>query len=72
MKLQSSSLYTNHNLVIILDNASIHRTFIVKETIKSVIGNYIFLPPQSPFLNAAERMIAVIKNKMRKVVREQR
>ena len=51
---------------IVLDNASLHKS---KDTIKFIRKNSIKLisiPPYSPQLNAAEKMIALIKSKLRK------
>lgn len=48
--------------VIIMDNASIHKSTEVKELIESKNAKLIYQPPYSPFLNKIENYWAFIKN----------
>jgi hypothetical protein len=49
--------FKDKNYVIIFDNASIHRTDIVKEVFRTYTQhNYTFTPPHSPHLNPIEAL----------------
>ena len=52
--------------IIIMDNASFHKSARTKELIKSAGCSLIFLPPYSPDFNPIEQQWAVIKAKFRK------
>jgi transposase len=47
--------------VVIMDNASIHKSTEVKELIESVGAKLIYQPPYSPFLNKIEHYWAFMK-----------
>jgi len=52
-------------LVVVLDNASLHRSHVVQEALPALAGRGIrlyHLPPYSPELNAVESLFGVIKS----------
>ena len=55
--------FNGHNpkSVVVLDNASIHHTAAVEETIRSVGAIVRFLPPYSPDMNPLEEVFAEVK-----------
>ncbi|GAK64096.1 transposase [Moesziomyces antarcticus] len=55
-----------HRRQIILDNATIHKTADVRQVFQESIHECVFLPPYSPFLNAAEWHFALIKPRLSK------
>lgn len=56
-----------HNMYIVMDNASIHKTQAVLDAIIKNHGHTaLFLPPYSPFLNPIEECWAKIKAEVRK------
>jgi transposase len=50
---------------ILLDNASIHKSYLVRDLIKKLNLNYNFLPPYSPDLNPIELYFNSIKKVFR-------
>ena len=52
--------------VVILDNASFHKSVETIELIESVWAKILFLPPYSPDLNPIEQYWAVLKAYVRK------
>jgi transposase len=52
--------------VVILDNASFHKSFETIKLIESVWAKVLFLPPYSPDLNPIEQYWAVLKAYVRK------
>jgi transposase len=49
--------------VIVLDNATFHKSFLTIELVKMAGCKLLFLPPYSPHLNPIEKLWAVIKRK---------
>ena len=56
----------NENGILILDNASYHKSKVVKESIKDHKFQNHFLPPYSPMLNPTEYCFGYIKHYIRK------
>lgn len=56
--------------VVILDNATFHKSFETKELIESVGCQVLFLPPYSPDLNPIEIFWANLKNRIRETLRK--
>ena len=56
--------------VVIMDNASFHKSQKTKELIESVNCRVIFLPPYSPDLNPIEKFWANIKRWIKDKIRE--
>ena len=54
--------------IIIMDNASIHKSETTKKLIKKAGCTLIFLPPYSPDLNPIERFWAKLKKKLRYIM----
>jgi transposase len=54
--------------VVILDNASFHKSVIAKELIEKAGCQILFLPPYSPDLNPIEKFWAQFKSKVRSVI----
>ena len=55
--------------VVILDNATFHKSKLTKELIESAGCTILFLPPYSPDLNPIEVFWANLKNRIRETVR---
>ena len=55
------------NQVIIIDNASFHKSNKIKEIIESYKCRLIFLPPYSPGFNPIEKYWSFLKNKLKKL-----
>jgi transposase len=56
------------NMVGLFDNAKIHHTQIVRETLNRVFhGNYLFAGPYSADLMPVERLFSVVKNELREI-----
>ena len=53
--------YMNGKVVIVLDNAKIHKTDDVKDAIKLSKLKILFLPPYSPMFNTIELVFNVMK-----------
>ena len=53
--------------VIIMDNASFHKSIQTKDIIKNAGCELIFLPPYSPDLNPIEKVWAHIKSKIKSI-----
>lgn len=51
--------------IVVLDNASFHKSLRTKELLESVGCNLLFLPPYSPDLNPIEKFWATLKAKIR-------
>jgi transposase len=56
--------------VVIIDNASFHKSSVVKEHLKTKQADLLFLPPYSPDLNPIEKYWGPIKNDLKKKFRE--
>jgi transposase len=52
--------------IIVLDNASFHKSKRITELIEAVECKVLFLPPYSPDLNPIENFWAVMKSKIKK------
>jgi transposase len=57
-------------MVVIIDNASFHKSQRIVDLIKAVQCKIIFLPPYSPDLNPIEHHWTAIKNAIRKSVKD--
>lgn len=55
-------------LVVIMDNASFHKSITTKELIESAGCRLIFLPPYSPDLNPIEKFWANFKRSLSKII----
>jgi len=55
--------------LVIMDNASIHKSEVVKEMIKNAGCTLVYLPVYSPDLNSIEHCWANFKNYLRKIIR---
>jgi transposase len=56
------------NMIGLFDNAKIHHTQIVRETLNRVFnGNYLFAAPYSADLMPVERLFSVVKNELREI-----
>ena len=53
--------YMNGKVVIVLDNAKIHKTDYVKDANKASKLKILFLPPYSPMFNTIELVLNVMK-----------
>jgi len=53
--------------VVIIDNASLHKVRLVKETIEEAGCSLMYLPPYSPDFNPIENYWAVMKSHIRKI-----
>ena len=60
----------NKDMVVIMDNASFHKSAKIKELINSVGCELIFLPPYSPDLNPIEHYWHQIKTYIRKKIKD--
>mgnify|MGYP003441220601 FL=1 len=56
--------------IVIMDNASIHKTDATRKLIKEAGCELIFLPPYSPDLNPIEHFWADLKKKLRYIVHQ--
>lgn len=54
--------------VVVMDNASFHKSAKTKELIESAGCKLIFLPPYSPDLNPIEKVWANLKNSLSKII----
>lgn len=57
-------------MVVVIDNASFHKSTRIKNLIESVGATLIYLPPYSPDLNPIEHYWHKIKNTIRKMMRD--
>ena len=55
------------NSLIIMDNASFHKSEKTKELVEKFSCRLLFLPPYSPDLNPIEQFWAIIKAKIKKI-----
>lgn len=58
----------NKKLTIVLDNATMHKTRIIKSLAIDNGIKFIFIPPKNPFMNVAEYAFRFIKSDLRKFV----
>ena len=58
--------------MIIADNWVYHRTELIKDFMAKNKMRCLFIPAYSPEINACEKLINYIKNKVKALVREQR
>ena len=56
-------------MMVIIDNASFHKSFRIEDSIKSAGCDLIYLPPYSPDLNPIEHYWHKIKTSIRKLMR---
>ena len=56
------------NCIIIMDNASFHKSEDTRKIIKENGHQLLFLPPYSPDLNPIENYWAILKGKLKKIV----
>lgn len=56
------------NCLIVMDNASFHKSEETREIIETNGHTLLFLPPYSPDLNPIENYWAIIKAKLRKII----
>ena len=56
--------------VVIMDNASFHKSFRIKEAFENAGMRLLFLPPYSPDLNPIEQFWSELKAKVRRVCRD--
>ena len=54
--------------IVVLDNATFHKSQKTKELIESVACKILFLPPYSPDLNPIEKFWANLKAKIRSII----
>jgi transposase len=57
-------------MVVVIDNASFHKSTRIKSLIESVGATLIYLPPYSPDLNPIEHYWHKIKTTIRKMMRD--
>ncbi len=57
-------------MVVVIDNASFHKSKKIKELIEEAGGKLVFLSPYSPDLNPIEKWWHKIKTAIRKVMRD--
>lgn len=57
-------------MVVVIDNASFHKSMRIKNLIESVGATLIYLPPYSPDLNPIEHYWHKIKTAIRKMMRD--
>ena len=62
----STNEESSNNLVIVADNATIHKSKLVKDTIRELKVGIVTIVPYWPFLNPIESYISVIKSKIKK------
>lgn len=55
------------NSLVVMDNASFHKSDKTKELVKQFSCRLLFLPPYSPDLNPIEKFWAVMKAKIKKI-----
>ena len=55
--------------LVIIDNATIHKSLLVKELIEKVGCTLVYLPVYSPDLNPIEHCWANFKNYLRKIIK---
>lgn len=60
----------NKKSVIVLDNATFHRSSKIKKLCKDIGCSYLFLPPYSPDFNEIEGYWHSIKSRLRKLMRD--
>ena len=56
--------------VVVMDNASFHKSTAIREMIEQAGCKLLFLPPYSPDLNKIEKFWARLKNQLRKIVHQ--
>jgi len=59
-----------HGQVVVIDNASFHKSATMSELIQQAGCKLLFLPPYSPDLNKIEKFWARLKNYLRKTLHE--
>ena len=57
-------------MVVVIDNASFHKSKKIRQLIEDVGAKLIFLPPYSPDLNPIEKWWHKIKTAIRKIMRD--
>lgn len=56
--------------VVVIDNASFHKSVTIRELIETAGCNLLFLPPYSPDLNLIEKFWARLKHYLRKTMQQ--
>lgn len=56
--------------VVVMDNASFHKSVTIRNMIEAAGCKLLFLPPYSPDLNRIEKFWARLKNQLRKVMHQ--
>lgn len=56
--------------VVVMDNASFHKSGAIRELIEAAGCQLLFLPPYSPDLNKIEKFWARLKNQLRKIIKQ--
>ena len=68
--LNNPEKYLKMGMVVVIDNASFHKSMRIKNLIESVGATLIYLPPYSPDLNPIEHYWHKIKTTIRKMMRD--